>query len=79
MICAYNISIKVAWSSTVSVGCGLAKVTIPSTSSEADYTFVVCHYQGAGNIPGQFVDNVMPLRDDAVIPLRARELEPEIG
>ena len=70
---------QLVWASSTHVGCGVSKVTIAMPSGNADFTFVVCHYGGAGNIRGQFVDNVKPLRGDAVIPTGPRQLEPNDG
>lgn len=48
---------QVVWASTRYLGCGIATSTSGGCTS---YT-VVCNYSPAGNMGGEFIDNVKPL------------------
>ncbi|MEM9772414.1 MAG: CAP family protein [Cyanobacteria bacterium P01_D01_bin.73] len=54
---------QVVWKNSTSLGCGVAegeKITRGSTQLNTYY--VVCHYGPAGNVQGQFPENVLPSR-----------------
>ena len=67
------------WADSVSVGCGVSRARIAVEDGEFDYTYVACHYRNWGNVRGQYVQNVRPLREDAFVPTGPRDLEPQNG
>lgn len=54
---------QVVWKSTTEVGCGVAKIVLGFFT----LTFVVCRYSPAGNVSGQYGDNVKALKNPAAV------------
>jgi uncharacterized protein YkwD len=50
---------QVVWKSSTQLGCGAAQGTKTINGNNYNAFYVVCHYAPAGNVQGQFADNVL--------------------
>lgn len=69
---------QIVWKETTKVGCGVATFEEPNPSNPSfkmSNTYIVAQYQKPGNMMGDFVKNVKPLKGGARHPESAGELE----
>ncbi len=50
---------QVVWKSSTQLGCGAAQGNVMNQGSNYKAYYVVCHYAPAGNVQGQFPENVL--------------------
>ena len=55
---------QVVWAESTEVGCGVARFV----NGLDWHTFVVCQYESAGNVNGQYQQQVQPLIASATVP-----------